>query len=79
LIISAAAVAALLIGSTSITLAKFTSESESTQGNSGKENLNANPNNEGQTTTTGPKGQIKQDDKCHNCTESPPDLPGANR
>jgi hypothetical protein len=60
----------------------FDSDTDATQGNSGKENTNANPDNEGQTVeeTTGPKGQLKQgNDDCNNCETEVIDLPGANR
>jgi hypothetical protein len=50
---------------------------ESGQGAKSKENTNANPNNQGQTTIEGPHGQIKQGNTdCNNCTQ---DLPGRNR
>lgn len=49
--------------------------STSTQGSGGKENPNANPSNQGQTTITGPKGQVKQG-KTANTTV---DKPGAKR
>lgn len=55
---------------------------QSTQGNSGKTNENANPDNEGQTTTetTGPKGQLdKGNTDCNNCDTTVTDLPGKNR
>jgi len=46
---------------------------EETQGNSGKTNENANPDNQGQVTTTGPKGQVaKGNTDCNNCESSGP-------
>ena len=50
-------------------------DSTSTQGSGGKTNTNANPANEGQTTITGPHGQVKQG-KDANTTV---DLPGNGR
>ena len=49
--------------------------STSTQGSGGKTNTNANPDNQGQTTITGPRGQVKQG-KDANTTV---DLPGSSR
>jgi hypothetical protein len=49
--------------------------STSTQGAGGHTNTNANPSNEGQTTITGPRGQVKQG-KTANTTV---DLPGNGR
>ncbi len=44
-----------------------------TQGNSGKTNTNANPDNNGQKTTTGPQGQLnKGNTDCNNCTSTGP-------
>ena len=60
----------------------FEEEEVATQGNSGKTNENANPENEGQTetTTTGPKGQVDKGNlDCNNCETTVTDLPGANR
>jgi hypothetical protein len=60
----------------------FGEDTTRTQGNSGKTNDNANPDNEGQTvtTTTGPRGQLKNGNTgCNNCETLPPDLPGKNR
>jgi hypothetical protein len=57
----------------------FGEEQETTQGSGGKENTNANPENEGQTetTTTGPRGQLKQDNvDCNNCETTVTDRPG---
>jgi uncharacterized protein YdeI (BOF family) len=57
----------------------FGEEQETTQGSGGKENPNANPENEGQTetTTTGPRGQLKQDNvDCNNCETTVTDRPG---
>ena len=52
-------------------------EETTTQGNSGKTNDNANPDNSGQetttttTTTSGPKGQLDKDNTdCNNCTST---------
>jgi hypothetical protein len=63
--------------------AGFDKDTQSTQGNSGKENDKANENNQGQTSQTyeGPKGQIdKGNFGCNNCDPvGPPDLPGKNR
>ena len=47
----------------------------STQGSGGKTNTSANPSNQGQTTVTGPRGQVKQG-KTANTTV---DLPGKAR
>jgi hypothetical protein len=50
---------------------------ESGQGNTDNDNQNANPDNEGQTTLSGPKGQVdKGNTDCNNCEL---DLPGKNR
>jgi hypothetical protein len=60
----------------------FGSETTSTQGNSGKENPNANPDNEGQTVTetSGPRGQLKQGNTdCNNCSTETVSLPGKSR
>ena len=60
----------------------FGSETESTQGNSGKTNPNANPDNQGQTVeeTTGPRGQLKNGKTdCNNCETEVIDLPGKKR
>jgi hypothetical protein len=87
LAISLIAVAVLLLGGLQPVLAQgqktgHQTETESTQGNSGKTNPNANPDNEGQTTTTttGPKGQLdKGNTDCNNCETEVTDLPGKNR
>jgi hypothetical protein len=47
----------------------------STQGSGGKTNTNANPLNQGQTTVTGPHGQVKQGKTANTST----DLPGKAR
>jgi hypothetical protein len=85
LIISTAAVAALLIGSLGPTLAAgqhngFGSESTGpTNGNGGNDSGNLDNNGTSSTETTGPKGQLKQDNTdCNNC-ETIIDLPGKNR
>jgi hypothetical protein len=50
---------------------------DSGQGNSSNDNTNANPNNQGKTSVSGPKGQIdKGNFDCNNCEQ---DLPGKNR
>ena len=49
--------------------------SVSTQGSGGKTNTSANPSNQGQTTVSGPRGQVKQG-KTANTTV---DLPGKAR
>jgi uncharacterized protein YdeI (BOF family) len=57
----------------------FGEEEQATQGSGGKENTNANPENEGQTVTetTGPRGQLKNDrTDCNNCTTTVTDEPG---
>ena len=60
-------------------------DTSATQGSGGQTNESANPENEGQTIiieeTTGPRGQLKQDDtSCNNCeTTTTTDLPGKNR
>jgi hypothetical protein len=50
-------------------------DSISTQGSGGKTNTNANPSNQGQTTVTGPHGQVKQGKTANTTT----DLPGKAR
>jgi hypothetical protein len=71
LLIPLAATAAFLLVAQGPAEAKFASTS--TQGNSGKTNTNANPDNKGQVTTTGPKGQLKQGKtSCNNCTSTGP-------
>jgi hypothetical protein len=60
----------------------FKDGSVSTQGNGGQTNDSANPDNQGQTTTTyeGPKGQIDQGNTgCNKCEPVSQDLPGKNR
>lgn len=60
----------------------FDEETTSTQGNGGRTNTNANPDNEGQTVeeTTGPKGQLMNGNTdCNNCESEVVDLPGKNR
>jgi len=53
-------VTALTFGVASPALAKKNGfQTTTTQGNSGKTNPNANPDNNGQTTTSGPKGALK--------------------
>jgi hypothetical protein len=87
LLMTAIAAAALMLVSFDPTFAQgkktgFGEDQESTQGNSGKTNDNANEDNEGQTTTetTGPRGQLKQDNTdCNNCETTVIDLPGKNR
>lgn len=45
--------------------------SSSTQGSGGKTNTSANPSNQGQTTVTGPKGQVKQGKDANTTTSLP--------
>ena len=60
-------------------------DTSATQGSGGQTNESANPENEGQTIiieeTTGPRGQLKQDNTtCQTCeTTTTTDLPGKNR
>jgi hypothetical protein len=50
---------------------------KSGQGNLDNQNSNAKPGNQGETSVSGPKGQIdKGNTDCNNCSS---DLPGANR
>ena len=60
-------------------------DTSATQGSGGQINESANPENEGQLIiieeTTGPRGQLKQDNTtCQTCeTTTTTDLPGKNR
>jgi hypothetical protein len=74
--ISTAAVLALVIGSVGPTLAAGQHNGfskDSGQGNLDNDNANANPDNNGQVTVSGPKGQIdKGTTDCNNCESSGP-------
>ncbi len=83
--LTAIAVLSLVLSTSSVTWAEGGTDQgkhkgfsqESGQGNLDNNNANANPNNNGQTSVEGPKGQIdngKTD--CNKCTQ---DLPGKNR
>jgi hypothetical protein len=60
--------------------AGFGEEKNTTQGGSGK-TTSANPDNEGQTetTTTGPRGALKNDKETPNQETNVTNLPGKNR
>lgn len=73
--LAAVALAVAIAGPAGAQGKKLGFASESTQGMGGKTVENANPDNQGQLTVTGPKGQVKQG-KTANTTVS---LPGRNR
>ena len=59
-VMAAAALVLTTAGPTFAAGKKAGFDSSSTQGAGGKTNTNANPANEGQTTISGPHGQVKQ-------------------
>jgi hypothetical protein len=75
LVTSAALALALAVSPTFAAGQKKGFDSVSTQGSGGKTNTNANPSNQGQTTVTGPHGQVKQGKTANTTT----DLPGKAR
>jgi hypothetical protein len=85
LFITAMAVTALMIGDVGFTSGAIAQDTgkkvgfdrDSGQGNLDNDNANANEGNEGQTSVSGPHGQVKQGNTdCNNCSQ---DLPGKNR
>lgn len=76
LAVTASAALALMISAPSFAAgAKKGFDTTVTQGSGGKTNTNANPDNSGTTTVSGPKGQL-QNGKTANTTV---DLPGNGR
>jgi hypothetical protein len=80
-----AAILAITLTSSGVVLAEgkhtgFDSETTGpTNGNGGNDNGNLTNEGTSSTETTGPKGQLKQDNTdCNNC-ETTVDLPGRNR